>query len=242
MRAINDSVGRPQEVGDVDPEIERVARSLAAETRSIQVAYKQIAYLGEAVRGELMNVVDVSDSPEALRRLGILTAGTLAATATAVLAVIDREAARNFVTGMLGKKSFRQDLENRLSSTAPVVSIVAIDLDGLKAVNESLGHPGGDDYLRAFGTHLANGVTPQGQAYHVSGDEFVLILDMNEVDATALVEQIRESSSAPFSFGVSSSSEAAEDVEELVKLADDRQLEDKRTRRAAGLAPVRDAV
>jgi diguanylate cyclase (GGDEF)-like protein len=203
------------------------------------VAYKQIAYLGEAILRELDSFIEGSDLDEAQARVAVITAGTVAVTATGVLAVVDREAARNFTTGMLGKKSFYQDLERRLAASDEILSIVAIDLDGLKAVNEKGGHAAGDDYLRAFGTHLSAEAGNDGQAYHLSGDEFAVILEMTEEDAKSLVESIRDAGPAPFSFGVSSSLEYADELAEFVALADDRQLEDKRTRRAAGLAPVR---
>jgi diguanylate cyclase (GGDEF)-like protein len=55
---------------------------------------------------------------------------------------------------------------------------VSIDVDSLKWVNDNMGHPSGDAYLKAVATalHQASG----GNAYHISGDEFVVQADSPE--------------------------------------------------------------
>lgn len=65
---------------------------------------------------------------------------------------------------------------------------VSVDLDGLKWINDNLGHEAGDQLLRAMGDAV-RAVTDRG--YHISGDEFVLQASTEE-EARTLVERITE--------------------------------------------------
>ncbi|WP_395699599.1 putative bifunctional diguanylate cyclase/phosphodiesterase [Aquabacterium sp.] len=54
-------------------------------------------------------------------------------------------------------------------------SIITIDLDDFKAVNDSLGHPMGDELLRRIAQRLQQALKPGARAYRFGGDEFVMI-------------------------------------------------------------------
>ena len=51
-----------------------------------------------------------------------------------------------------------------------------LDLDGLKTVNDTLGHPSGDTYIRAFANALRQTVRASDSAYRIGGDEFAIVL------------------------------------------------------------------
>jgi diguanylate cyclase (GGDEF)-like protein len=55
--------------------------------------------------------------------------------------------------------------------------LLYIDLDGFKAVNDSLGHDGGDRLLESIGRTLAAVLRRDQYAYRVGGDEFVILAE-----------------------------------------------------------------
>jgi diguanylate cyclase (GGDEF)-like protein/PAS domain S-box-containing protein len=78
-----------------------------------------------------------------------------------------------------------------------------LDLDRLKVVNDSLGHPVGDELLTAVAKRLQSCLRPGDLLARLGGDEFGILL--NEIDdetqANAVAFRIQESLGAPFSVG-----------------------------------------
>ena len=71
------------------------------------------------------------------------------------------------------------------------MSIIAIDLNGLKAVNDEQGHAAGDALLRRVGEVLAKAVDPPACAARIGGDEFIVLLPgVDERSALALQDRI----------------------------------------------------
>ncbi len=93
----------------------------------------------------------------------------------------------------LHNRSFYVDELNRLERQAPYpVSIVMVDLNGLKATNDSLGHAAGDALLRRIGEVLNKAVDKPRRAARIGGDEFAVLLPAtDERQAATLVETIR---------------------------------------------------
>jgi diguanylate cyclase (GGDEF)-like protein len=79
------------------------------------------------------------------------------------------------------------DLERR----GQQFSLLYMDVDGLKIVNDRLGHPAGDAALRRVASVLRASLRPQDQAARLGGDEFALLLVGADADAArAVAEQI----------------------------------------------------
>ena len=94
---------------------------------------------------------------------------------------------RNPLTGLFSKVSFRQDITDELTQVAagPSCTVVAIDLDNFKSINDTLGHAGGDDVLKRFAAALAEAAAPHGAAYHLfTGDDLELMLSAAATPAT----------------------------------------------------------
>jgi len=92
----------------------------------------------------------------------------------------------------------------RASSSAPVVAparrslLAFIDVDGLKAVNDSQGHAAGDALLRAVVESLRAHVRPYDVIVRYGGDEFICVMpDLSEVDARARFLSIRDALASP---------------------------------------------
>jgi diguanylate cyclase (GGDEF)-like protein/putative nucleotidyltransferase with HDIG domain len=83
------------------------------------------------------------------------------------------------LTGVHNHRAFHEDLTHemeRVGRTGEPLALVMVDLDGLKAVNDSQGHLAGDAHLQA----LAGALTSTGRAcdgvYRIGGDEFAVLL------------------------------------------------------------------
>ncbi len=71
------------------------------------------------------------------------------------------------------------------------MSVITIDLNGLKAINDEHGHAAGDALLRRVGEVLAKAVDASACAARVGGDEFTVLLPgMDERSALAVRERI----------------------------------------------------
>jgi diguanylate cyclase (GGDEF)-like protein len=72
------------------------------------------------------------------------------------------------------------------------VTLIIIDINGLKSANDSLGHEAGDELLRRAGQILSAAVEPPWHASRLGGDEFAIVMPgADEGDGAALIERIQ---------------------------------------------------
>lgn len=140
----------------------------------------------------------------------------------------------------LRNRTYFIDELNRLERKGPrPVTIVAIDLNGLKATNDEFGHAAGDALLRRAGEVLSKLVERPMTAARIGGDEFVLLLPgIDERGGEQLVEQLHEllalnnqfhaGHTLSLSIGAASS-EAGETLEQTMHRADKRMYASKRS-------------
>ena len=93
----------------------------------------------------------------------------------------------------LYNRSFFVDEMNRLERKGPYpVTVVIVDLNGLKRANDHLGHAAGDALLRRAGEVLAGAVGEAGCAARIGGDEFALLLPATDArSAEQVMEQVQ---------------------------------------------------
>lgn len=90
----------------------------------------------------------------------------------------ERMAHTDPLTGLANQRTFARILELELARAArqgSEISLAILDVDGLTATNEALGHGAGDDILRAVASVLAESVRLVDTVARYGGDEFVLI-------------------------------------------------------------------
>ncbi|MGE5578881.1 MAG: HD domain-containing phosphohydrolase [Bacillota bacterium] len=81
------------------------------------------------------------------------------------------------LTGLYNRAYFEEELRRlERSSTDRPVSIISADVNGLKLINDTMGHKKGDDLLRAFAGVLTGAFLSNGIVARVGGDEFAVIL------------------------------------------------------------------
>jgi diguanylate cyclase (GGDEF)-like protein len=98
------------------------------------------------------------------------------------------------LTGCENRRAFdlRLERELRVAETGRPSSLVLVDVDHFKVVNDSYGHTTGDEVLRVLGTLLLETVPPDATAARYGGEEFALILPRCELEeAKALAERVR---------------------------------------------------
>jgi diguanylate cyclase (GGDEF)-like protein len=84
------------------------------------------------------------------------------------------------MTGLLNRQGFRDRLEVAVSKARrgrQTATVLMLDLDGFKAVNDRLGHAAGDDVIRATGSRLKGAIRFTDVAARLGGDEFALLLE-----------------------------------------------------------------
>jgi diguanylate cyclase (GGDEF)-like protein/PAS domain S-box-containing protein len=104
-----------------------------------------------------------------------------------------RQAMHDPLTGLANRTLLKSRMEKALQPNCPGrrVGLCYFDLDGFKAINDSLGHPIGDDLLRAVAQRLQSLARSEGMlAARMGGDEFV-VLAPDSPGTTALIEQVQ---------------------------------------------------
>src|SRR5438067_11854972 len=146
------------------------------------------------------------------------------------------------VTGLYNRRFFSIRLEEEMQRHRRFnhpVSVVLMDLDGFKAVNDELGHAVGDETLRDISQILMKHSRGINVVSRYGGDEFVVLLvETSKAGARLYADRIRQVvSTYPFShgkritasFGIASlPDEEAQTSEDLVRAADDALYAAKR--------------
>jgi diguanylate cyclase (GGDEF)-like protein len=147
------------------------------------------------------------------------------------------------LTGMANRRSFDEILEQELERAnryGRALSILFIDVDRFKAVNDDYGHTAGDNALKEFGSVMRDCLRSVDYSSRWGGEEFVVLLpETGSVEALRAAERIRASVEGhEFSFGgergltcsigASSWPDDARDARGLLRLADDAVYDAKR--------------
>ncbi len=80
------------------------------------------------------------------------------------------------VTGLYNRRYFEREIKNRRKKNGTVVGLIVSDVDGLKLVNDTLGHQEGDRLLRKSAQILKEACPEQSIITRIGGDEFCVIL------------------------------------------------------------------
>ncbi|MEV4347872.1 EAL domain-containing protein [Actinoplanes sp. NPDC049596] len=143
---------------------------------------------------------------------------------------LSRQAYTDSLTGMPNRAKFRERLEEAVGEGLPV-TVLLLDLDDFKLVNDNLGHSAGDELLSTIADRLRRHVRPDDLLARLGGDEFAILLrDVRAGDAAPLAERLLGAVREPvrlgsrdvtcsLSVGIASAAEGT-DAEQLLGNAD----------------------
>lgn len=140
------------------------------------------------------------------------------------------------LTSLGNRRAFDRSLqreEARCARFGHLAGVVVLDLDGLKAVNDSWGHEAGDEMIRRTARAIRSALRSADQAFRIGGDEFALLLpEMSEDGLETLRSRLVEALAAE---GISASIGAAVrypagNLHAVAREADQRMYDQKRRR------------
>lgn len=126
---------------------------------------------------------------------GIFVQGHDVSEAYALSREVSYQAAHDSLTGLVNRREFERLLRQTVDSLhgEAVHSVLYMDLDQFKIVNDTCGHPAGDELLRHIGTLLGARVSDSDTLARLGGDEFGVILEnCPEITAKRIANELRE--------------------------------------------------
>jgi len=160
------------------------------------------------------------------------TASDITAAFTAQ-AEIEHLSQHDSLTGLSNRLHLQQFLASHLARSPAYLTLISLDLDRFKPINDSLGHAAGDRVLQEIAQRLQASLRPGGLVARVGGDEFIVVL-VGALEK-AVVEQIcarlvatlnrpivleEQTVSVGTSLGIAQAPGQALQAEELLRLAD----------------------
>jgi diguanylate cyclase (GGDEF)-like protein len=158
------------------------------------------------------------------------------------------------MTGLANRRRFERQLERdvgRVERFSHPFSLLMIDIDSFKNLNDTFGHDAGDDAIRRIGRVLREGTRGIDLAARIGGEEFaVLLVDTGREVGMEVAERLRTAIKAlelpraghiTASFGVAECPGDAQTAAEILKAADVALYEAKRNGRdkVVAMSPLR---
>ncbi len=153
---------------------------------------------------------------------------------------IYRMSVEDQLTGVYNRNHFEAELLQYQSSEQSSVGVMLCDLDGLKLVNDTLGHDPGDQCLKATAAILKQQIGEKGSVSRIGGDEFGILIpnvsgeEMESIKEKVLLairdyNQSHNSYPISLSFGMSVARGTFSGVHDSVKEADAKMYREKLT-------------
>jgi len=154
-----------------------------------------------------------------------------------------RRSVRDALTGLYNRHLFDSLISVLEENRPPEVSVIMIDINGLKQVNDTQGHAAGDRLIQGVADTLRTAFRAEDAVARIGGDEFAIILPRVNADGAALaVERITSQAERynqqhpdfPISFAIGTATgNAATPVETIIKQADSQMYQHKKARRSS---------
>lgn len=203
----------------------RVYRSVAVPLRALEEAAEELG------AEYLSHRIDVHGNDE-LARVGNAF-NSMADKLQHSRAELKRQALHDPLTGLPNRALFIEQFQHalvRARRSASAVSVLYLDLDGFKGVNDTLGHEGGDELLVGVAERLRAAVRDVDTLARLGGDEFGIVMDEGLAGATFVADRILTEFQRPWplaagsaavgvSIGIATRS-GDEELDELLREAD----------------------
>ena len=168
---------------------------------------------------------------------------------------LELNAVTDALTGLYNRRLFGESFEkelNRARRYGQPLGLVLLDLHRFKEVNDTHGHPRGDEVLRAAASTLKKALRTSDSAFRIGGDEFALLLPQTDApQAMALsrrvetvfaesLEGLHVTVGVNMDHGVANFPQDGEHADQLIRVADERlyRLKHASHRRTSGSSSV----
>lgn len=140
------------------------------------------------------------------------------------------------LTDLYNRTAFESSFQQLIDDGHFPFSILIMDIDGFRAVNEGLGHKEGDRVLKTFAKRIREQCRPEDLLSRWGGDEFAIILkNTGEEEAVAIAEKIkknarvvlRDNIELNLSFGLATLGPEDQSMEKAIATAEDMMLRHK---------------
>lgn len=139
----------------------------------------------------------------------------------------------DILTGLYNRNFFETELTRLQNSRLFPVSIVVIDMDNLKKVNDQSGHSAGDELIKTVGQFLRQTFRVEDIVARIGGDEFAILLpETSESSAEEVLSRLRadlknhSDARLNVSIGVATA-DASTSLTDVMRIADDRMYQEK---------------
>jgi diguanylate cyclase (GGDEF)-like protein len=225
------AMGRPQPLGlGPDPDVEAAATDLGAAATSVDVAVEQLVCLRETLMRHIEGRIPPEELAETHERVHMVVDRAIGVTVQRAVARLEAAAFTDVLTSLANRRAFDRDLTREVARARRYehpLSVVVLDVDGLKKVNDTQGHLAGDVLLRNLAEALRAGLREADGAYRIGGDEFALLLPQTGSQrATAVVERMMVDAPS-FSWGAAGFPDDGDGFADVVDVADRRLFDQK---------------
>ena len=142
------------------------------------------------------------------------------------------------LTGLYNRAFFEEEMRRLDGSREYPITIISADVDGLKLINDTMGHTKGDQLLKACAAILRKSLRSSDILARIGGDEFVVILPRTDKKTgNRIIQRIRSNSTSynlehnelplSISLGAATAQSAEVPLHAVYKKADDLMYRDK---------------
>lgn len=143
------------------------------------------------------------------------------------------------LTSLFNRYAYENEIKKLPATTSEEDSLVviAMDINGLKQVNDNLGHAAGDELILGAATCMKQCFSSYGKIFRTGGDEFIALIHANDNQVESILQDFEETTlswhgklveSLSISYGHITRKEVKNgNIREMITLADDRMYKNK---------------
>jgi diguanylate cyclase (GGDEF)-like protein len=179
----------------------RSARKVLAELAAGEAPIDDLRLLRRGMRSLLPAIVDLAHRERVLRakiaQLEIEVKQRVYTRTESLerkLGALQLQASKDVLTGLFNRRAFDTELPKIVDAcrkSKRELQLLMIDVDHFKVLNDTLGHPAGDELLRSIGQVMKSTIRDRDMAFRYGGDEFVILAQGDFEAAETLADRLK---------------------------------------------------
>lgn len=147
---------------------------------------------------------------------------------------------RDPLTGLENRQAYYSYISKLQQKNNVILTVINIDMDNFKSINDNYGHNEGDEAIKSFGNIIKRVFTNKEKSMRIGGDEFIIFIEDNDkVKVGKYIEELirikdiyNKENMKPytieFSYGIGIYDKNNETIDQLIKRCDSKMYEQKR--------------